>query len=63
MKFETSTSWLPFYQTKVQNSVVFFILLGLPAETVANTAVEELIESLENNCCVDQHLQDQVITM
>lgn len=33
---------------------------GLPAETVANNAVEELKDNLENNCCVDQHLQDQV---
>ena len=33
---------------------------GVAAEQVARNAVEELQEALENNCCVDQHLQDQV---
>ena len=33
---------------------------GVPVEQVASNAVEELKETLENNCCVDQHLQDQV---
>ena len=37
-----------------------FKFLGVPAEQVARNAVEELQEALENNCCVDQHLQDQV---
>jgi hypothetical protein len=37
-----------------------YVFLGVSAEEVASNAVEELKDSLENNCCVDQHLQDQV---
>ena len=36
---------------------------GVSAEQVASNAVEELKNGLENNCCVDQHLQDQVRSM
>ena len=36
------------------------VFLGVPAEQVANKAVEELKNGLKNNCCVDEHLQDQV---
>lgn len=36
---------------------------GVSAEEVASNAVEELKDSLENNCCVDQHLQDQVVIL
>ncbi|XP_028407655.1 RNA 3'-terminal phosphate cyclase-like [Dendronephthya gigantea] len=36
---------------------------GVSAEQVATNAVEELKDGLENNSCVDQHLQDQVIIL
>jgi len=33
---------------------------GVPAEEVARNAVDELINNLQYDSCVDEHLQDQV---
>ena len=37
--------------------------IGVPAEEVARSAVKELEDGLNNNCCVDEHLQDQVVVL
>lgn len=33
---------------------------GVPAEDVGRAAADQLIESINNNACVDQYTQDQV---
>jgi RNA 3'-terminal phosphate cyclase len=46
--------------TRLKRNYNHDIFLGVSAEEVASNAVEELKVSLENSCCVDEHLQDQV---
>ena len=46
--------------TLCDDPMLHFQYIGIPAEHVGTAAAEELLKSIRNEACVDEHLQDQV---